>query len=232
MRSFRERSEEAELMDNPAAAETDLRENLREIVRINQLLGGYGVVNSALAELEKDGAAFSLLDIGCGSGDTLREIHKLGKKRSWNARLMGLDLNPVMISVAKEACEGVPISFYCLDVKDEQVLALQPDYVTASLFCHHFRKLDLVMLLRRMVEISQKAVIINDLHRHSLAYFSIKTLTKIFSKSRFTKHDAPLSVARAFTRKDWEETLAAARISDYQLTWCWAFRWRLVIPKQ
>jgi hypothetical protein len=41
-------------------------------------------------------------------------------------------------------------------------------------------------------------VIINDLHRHFFAYYSIRTLTTLFSKSPMVRHDAPVSVRRAF----------------------------------
>jgi len=73
-------------------------------------------------------------------------------------------------------------------------------------------------------------VVINDLHRHPLAYYSIKYLTQLFGGSRLVQNDAPLSVARAFSRADWQRLLAQASITQYELRWCWAFRWQVVLP--
>ena len=72
-------------------------------------------------------------------------------------------------------------------------------------------------------------IIVNDIHRHPLAYYSIKWLTGLFSKSAMVKFDAPLSVLRAFTRKELEQILLKAEIEHYELSWKWAFRWQLVI---
>jgi hypothetical protein len=99
---------------------------------------------------------------------------------------------------------------------------------TASLFCHHFTDAELVALLRRWHQQAGLAVVINDLHRHPLAYYSIKYLTKLLGGSRLVQHDAPLSVARAFSRADWQRLLAQAGITEYSLRWCWAFRWQVV----
>jgi hypothetical protein len=44
------------------------------------------------------------------------------------------------------------------------------------------------------------------------------------------KHDAPLSVARGFTKKEWLQFFNIAGISNYSIEWKWAFRW-LIISK-
>ncbi|MBA4057205.1 MAG: SAM-dependent methyltransferase, partial [Marivirga sp.] len=71
--------------------------------------------------------------------------------------------------------------------------------------------------------------IINDIHRHSLAYYSIRLLTKVFSKSSMVKFDAPLSVRRAFTKKELLEILNEAGIKKYTIQWKWAFRWQVLV---
>jgi len=85
----------------------------------------------------------------------------------------------------------------------------------------------LVKLLKQFKVQSEK-VIINDLHRHFLAYYSIKWITRFFSKSPMVQNDACLSVWRAFTKNDWEEILKLAEIQSYNLVWRWAFRWKLI----
>lgn len=70
---------------------------------------------------------------------------------------------------------------------------------------------------------------INDLHRHQLAYHSIKWLSRIFSKSYLVKNDAPLSVARGFTKSEWLSLIQSARISKFTIEWKWAFRWLIIV---
>ena len=66
---------------------------------------------------------------------------------------------------------------------------------------------------------------INDLHRHRLAYYSIRLLTAAFSGSYLVRNDAPLSVLRGFSRSEWSRLLASAGMEDSKVSWEWAFRW-------
>ena len=66
---------------------------------------------------------------------------------------------------------------------------------------------------------------INDLHRHWLAFYLIKYITKFFSRSYLVKHDASLSVARSFRKLEWKRLLEKADIFQYSIRWRWAFRW-------
>jgi ubiquinone/menaquinone biosynthesis C-methylase UbiE len=72
------------------------------------------------------------------------------------------------------------------------------DIAMASLFFHHLSNEDCVRVLAQMWRIARRRVIINDLHRHAIAYFSIRVLTRLLSRSRMVRHDAPVSVRRSF----------------------------------
>jgi hypothetical protein len=87
----------------------------------------------------------------------------------------------------------------------------------------------LVLLLKAMKEKARLGIVINDLHRHRLAYYSIKWLTTLFSRSSMVKNDAPLSVLRSFSKADWERILDGAGIERYRIRWFWAFRWQVIV---
>ena len=106
-----------------------------------------------------------------------------------------------------------------------------PDIIFSSLFCHHFKDPDLVSMFRWMNENSRLGFFINDLHRHTLAYHSIKWLTRAFSNSYLVKNDAPLSVLRGFKKKELEQLLIKAGIRRFSIHWKWAFRWLIVVKK-
>jgi hypothetical protein len=82
-----------------------------------------------------------------------------------------------------------------------------------------------------MREQSSIGFFINDLHRHVLAYQSIRLLVSLFSRSYLVKNDAPLSVLRGFRRAEWKEVLHRAGIGHYTLKWKWAFRWLLIVGR-
>jgi ubiquinone/menaquinone biosynthesis C-methylase UbiE len=108
----------------------------------------------------------------------------------------------------------------------------KPDIIFSSLFCHHFTNPELITMLQWMQRHSGTGFFINDLHRHPMAYYSIKWLTACFSKSYLVKNDAPISVKRGFIKSDWITLLELAAIQYYSIQWKWAFRWLIVVRHQ
>ncbi len=81
-----------------------------------------------------------------------------------------------------------------------------------------------------MKENAKLGFFINDLQRHPLAYYSIKYITKFFSKSYLVKNDAPLSVLRGFKKDEWKGIFEKAGIINYSIQWKWAFRYLIIAP--
>ncbi|WP_241502125.1 methyltransferase domain-containing protein [Hymenobacter glacialis] len=222
-----------ELMDDLTLATDALRQNLDELETINTWLGGYQPVLNALDRLRSrfsQGKPLRLADLGSGGGDTLRHVAHWARKRRIPVALTGIDANRFMLDYAAAKSREYPeISYQQFDIFSAEFQAQPYDIVTCSLFCHHFEDDELVTLLRQWQQQAQVAVVINDLHRHWLAYHSIKWLTRLLGGSYLVRHDAPLSVARAFRRQDWVALLARAGIRHYKLRWRWAFRWQVII---
>jgi SAM-dependent methyltransferase len=228
-----ERAPGPELMDDLTLATEDLRQNLDELETINTWLGGYAPVLNALARLRPRfpaGRALRVADLGSGGGDTLRHVARWARKNDVAVELTGIDANAFMLEYATAKSRDFPeISYRQFDIFSPEFQAEPFDILTCSLFCHHFTDEELVTLLRQWQAQAGLAVVINDLHRHWLAYHSIKWLTRLLGGSYLVRHDAPLSVARAFRRADWVALLARAGITKYELRWRWAFRWQLVL---
>lgn len=110
---------------------------------------------------------------------------------------------------------------------------IQFDFALACLFTHHLPNPEIIKLIKWCNVNAKQGFIINDLHRHFLAYYSIAWLTQIFSKSYLVKNDAKLSVARGFIKNDWLQIIEKSNVefSKIHLKWAWAFRW-LVIGKK
>jgi hypothetical protein len=146
-------------------------------------------------------------------------------------QLTGIDLNASCIEVAVNTLKNYQTELIVSDYKVVQWQQAPPDIIFSSLFCHHFTDKEMVSQLQWMQQHCRKGFFINDLHRHWLAYYSIKWLTALFSKSYLVKNDAPLSVRRGFRRNEWKALLEQAGIKNYAIQWKWAFRWLIIVHK-
>ncbi len=229
---FETRSYQKELIDDLEVFGPDLIQNLKELHTINNLLGGYSIsksgFNSFVKHFPKDTS--TIVDAGCGGGDFLNRFYHWSRKKGLEVNLVGLDANQNILNYAKERTRGTKgISLIKQNVLDTWNPGIKPDLVHFSLFLHHLKEEEIVLALKRSFEAGAKGVIINDLHRNPVAYFSIKLLTNLFSRSYLVKNDAPLSVKRGFSRKDWRKILDEFSSYDTYVNWKWAFRWKVMI---
>jgi len=231
--SFSHRSEALEIMDDLTYQDEVVFQTLSELDFINQWLGGNTVTLNALEKLWKKVPKenrISIADLGCGSGEMLRLIAKKALSENRNAQLEGIDANPHIIGYAKKHSQKLEdLNFEAINIFSSDFQSKHFDIIIATLFLHHFSDEELVNLFRFLKNQAKEGIIVNDIHRHPLAYYSIKWLTALFSKSSMVKFDAPLSVLRAFKRRELQAILQKAGIENYELQWKWAFRWQLII---
>ena len=224
----RVRSTEPELMDGEGFDLAEYERTLREIETINVLTNGYAPTLRAVEELAKRASKKRLrvLDIGFGYGDTLRHLAKWSRKKGIELELVGVDLNPWAKDVAERATpKDLGIEYRTRDMfelGDEKF-----DIVVNALFMHHLTDAQVVTALRWMTAHAGIGWFINDLHRHPIAYHFIKHATRLASSSRLIKHDAPVSVARAFRSEDWRRFARKAGIpeGDIRIRWHFPFRY-------
>lgn len=233
MPSFKERSYKKELLDRDDISFKDIKRNMQELDYINRKLGGHDITLDGIVALIQDGGyfnkEFNIVEIGCGGGDNLRAIKEWAERIKLPVKLQGIDINAECISYATEQQRNTGIDFVCSDYRNA-VFYNRPDIIFSSLFCHHFTNEEIIQMLQWMQDNSEIGFFINDLHRHPLAYYSIKILTALFSRSYLVKNDAPLSVLRGFKQDEWENLFAAAGIHNFKCKSRWAFRWLITCP--
>lgn len=225
---FSTRADTLELLDQPGIPAIDIQRNLYELSVINQKLGGHAITIEGFYRLAGKTAQIEVCEIGCGGGDNLKAIEKKTKKKYPGISFTGIDINKDCINVAENIKWEKPVRFLVSDYKKVHFES-KPDIIFCSLFCHHFREDELVEMFRWMGKNSAFGFFINDLHRHPFAYYSIRMLTSLFSKSYLVKNDAPLSVLRGFKKKELSTLLEKAGISNYTIRWRWAFRWLIIV---
>ncbi len=219
-------------MDDLAYDRDVIYQTLRELDFINHWLGGNAVTLNSLEKVWRtiSKEKITIADLGCGSGEMLRLIARKASRQNKNVQLTGIDANPNIVAYAqKQSVDYENLNFAALNIFSKDFQQQTFDIVIATLFLHHFSDEELTGLFVSLRKQTKIGIIINDIHRHPFAYYSIKWLTSLFSKSSMVKYDAPLSVLRAFKKRELESILEKAGIITYQLQWKWAFRWRLII---
>jgi ubiquinone/menaquinone biosynthesis C-methylase UbiE len=231
MGKFTARSVQKEIMDNLEVDGPVLVQTLKELKTINKLLGGNQVTTSALKKITDafPNRMFTVADIGCGGGDMIRVMSEWAKAQKVNCQFIGIDANPNTIAAAKHNLADLEnVSFQVQNVFEKSFLDQQVDIITCTLFTHHFTEKELINLFTTFINKAKVAMVINDLHRHPLAFYSIKLLTALFSKSPMVKNDGPLSVLRSFRKKEIEDLMKAAGLNNFEISWQWAFRWKVI----
>jgi SAM-dependent methyltransferase len=231
---FRRRSHEQEWLDRDDIDPVELRTVLRDLARFNTAFFGHSPILKWLGRVfgqEKSGSGPTILDVGCGYGDLLRAIRRWSNKRNLKPTLLGVDLNPETIRIAREVTDQADqIDFAVMDVFD-----LPPgrrfDIIVTSLVTHHLsdEKLrDFLVLLER---VSTQGWLIYDLQRHRLLYEVIGAASRLARLHPMVTKDGQISVMRSLTRKEWMDRLAAAGIalSDVKIRW---FLFRFVIERR
>jgi 2-polyprenyl-3-methyl-5-hydroxy-6-metoxy-1,4-benzoquinol methylase len=229
--NFKSRSYQKELLDGEGIPFPAIAQTMRELNTINTLLGGHAITLEGFKQLAKNKKEITVCEIGCGGGDNLVAIVKYCKEKEIKIHCIGIDFNSECIAFAKqnEYLKG-NTQFICSDYA-QVYFENNPDIIFSSLFCHHFTDEALMLQLNWMQQNSGTGFFINDLQRHWLAYYLIKFLTYLFSKSYLVKNDACLSVARGFIKTEWQQLFSKARIENFQIHWKWAFRY-LIIKEQ
>ena len=84
------------------------------------------------------------------------------------------------------------------------------DVAHSSMFVHHLDPYDAVAFLRELRRVARCGIVVNDLVRGRLNWLGAWLLIHATATSRFTRHDGPLSVRRAYTRPELLDLVAAA----------------------
>ena len=220
-----------EIMDDFALSQTELDPVLKGLGDLNSWFGGHKTLIKALQQLPIQ-AGNHISDWGCGGGDALKAIAQWAAGQNIPLHLTGVDAAPAAITFAqKETVAYANIDYLQTEVMSEELKPNQFDIVVSSLFTHHFEDDAWVALIKKMLGCSRRGVIVTDLHRHWLLYYSLIAIFTVVMPNKMMRHDGPLSVQRSFTKAELIQLLAKAGVTRYKIEWKWAFRWQVIIYK-
>jgi len=231
---FSKRSHEPEIIDAPQLLNSSKwRVILRELRIVNRWLGGSRAVLQEIKPLieeiageKSDQLPVGIVDLGCGSGDIPTALVTWARKEGYSLRVLAVDVDPTVCKFAYRQTFDFPeISILQGDVNRPPLRERGCDLILCSAFLHHFTDSEIAALLRALLPKTRKGVVISDLHRHPLAYWGIRLLTALFSRSRAVRNDGPLSVLKGFRRPEVRAILEAAGVGRAKVKWRWAFRY-------
>jgi len=227
------RSNDVEIMDDLSMSGPLLTDTLIKLDTINKWLGGNAITLNGVKKLIKnypEKREFIIIDVGCGSGDMLRNIADYGRKYGYRFKLIGVDANSFIIEHAKKRSQKYSeINYLQQDIFSEEFKELSYDIVLSTLFLHHFSEKELVSLLSKILEKTNIGVVVNDLHRHRVAYYLFKLLS-VTIKNEMVKQDGLTSILRGFKKEELEEISKQLKAKS-RIHWKWAFRYQWIIKK-
>ncbi len=229
--NFSARSTAPEWMDGDDLPAETYAALIADLARVNTITRArpptLAFVKRALRSVPRD-APVTILDVGFGDGDMLRAIAQRFRDRP-ALRLIGYDINPRGAPAARQRTPThLPIDYRTGDaylIPPDQPI----DLIVSSLVTHHMSDAAIVDFLRWMEGRAEHGWMVNDLHRHPIAYHGFRLMAAVARWHPIVRHDGAVSVARAFTRQDWQSLLARAGIDAHavDLRWKLPFRWCL-----
>ena len=225
---FETRSLKLERIDTGDYTPEEYERFLREIGFINRFIGDFRALGKTLLrEIEDQKISnFSVLDVGAGSGELLREIAKFARRKNKRAKLFGLELNArsadAILDESKNFAQIRSIQANALRLPfDDQTF----DYAISSLFTHHLTDEQIIKTLQEMKRVVRRKIFVIDLHRHRGAYLSYKLFCAAFRISPLVREDGSLSILRSFkpdeleilARKAGFEKIKVGRVFPFRL---------------
>ncbi|CBE67771.1 MAG: methyltransferase domain-containing protein [Candidatus Methylomirabilis oxygeniifera] len=211
----------AELLDRSDNSAEEIRENLRDLERLNRYFGGVRTVLLCLGRMVEQHSprSFTILDMATGGADIPRAICRWARKRKFPVAIEAVDQNDHVLAAATEWS----IDFPEIRLRQAQVPPLPYpdrsfDYVIASLFFHHLTEAEGILLLREMARVTRRGLLVNDLLRSRLACLLTAITTRLLSGNRLTRHDGPMSVLRGFRPEELRRMATEAGLTDVRLS--------------
>lgn len=220
-------------MDDLTQGGPSLREALAHLRRLNRLFGAAGPTLYGVKRLWRESGQpvrLTILDIGAGSGDVNRRLLRWARKQDVELRIVAADITP-------EACAEARAYYRDeTNVSVEQADLFQlpekcADIVTGTQLLHHFDGERLVEATTRMMKAARLGVVVNDIHRHWLAWTAVWLATRVLSRNPYIRNDGPLSVAKGFRLTDWRKLCLSLDGVEMKVSWRPLFRYAVVLSE-
>lgn len=227
------RSKQKEIMDDLDFRGLEMQNLLKDLKIVNKWLGGNSITIDGIRDLMEPKLKtdkITILDVGCGDGELLRQCAAFGKQNEYNFELIGVDFNANIIEYAKLKSKEYPnIKFEKVDVFSKENSIPNCDIALCTLFLHHFNNRDIEYLLKRLLDKTSIGLVINDLERNKQAFTLFKIFSKFILKTKTARHDGLISVARGFKKSELVTISKNIPNQKSEISWKWAYRFQWIL---
>ncbi len=213
----------------------EMQNLLRDLKTVNKWLGGNAITLKGIDKLLREhdrSKTLTVMDIGCGDGEMLRQCTDYLHRKGYQVRGVGIDFNENILHYARSQSKKYKnITFEKIDVFYEPNLIPNCDIALCTLFLHHFSEEEIIRLLKVLLPKVHKGLVINDLHRNRMAFNLFKLVSLLFLKTSTAYHDGLVSIARGFKKYELAAMQRQLPNQNSEIGWKWAFRFQWLIHK-
>ena len=206
-----------EMIDTGEGSPAEIAGSLRDMQFLNRAFGGEATTLRMIRKIAGRSAQgdLSLLEIGAGFGKVPLAARKALAPSGIRLNVTLLDRVHLHLNHEERCVVGDALA---LPFRDASF-----DVVSCCLFAHHLEPRELLDYSNEALRVARIAVLINDLVRHPL-HFALAYAARPMYRSRLTRHDAPVSVRRAYTRNEMHEILAGSAAAKVEVEQRYLYR--------
>jgi hypothetical protein len=211
-----------ELLDSDAGTADEVRASLADLRWFNRNFGGHtttlALIRSATRQLGNP-KHLTYLDVAGASSDGVDYARQRLRPTTVEAAVLDRSLDHLRSAADMAICGDA----LALPFRDRSF-----DLVGCSLFIHHLDPEEIERFAREALRVARHALIINDLIRSPLHYAAALAGVPLY-RSRLTRHDAPVSVRRAYTPGEIERILKRVAHARIELSRHYFYRMGVII---
>jgi len=181
-----------ELLDTDAGTPGEVAGSIQDLRMFNSIFGGVHTMSQLLRRVarQRQLRELSLVDVAGSEGYVAAKTQQILSRSGITLKPVILDRAPTHMDPAQPGVCGDALA---LPFRDNTF-----DAVGCSLFLHHLDPDEIISFARESLRVARHAFLIHDLERHPV-HLALSYLGFPLYRSRVTRHDAPVSVRRAYT---------------------------------
>jgi ubiquinone/menaquinone biosynthesis C-methylase UbiE len=224
-----------ELLDTDSGSAGEIASSLLDIREINRRFGGVSTMQSMVERISwrRQENSYTVLEVASGAGYVPEAARKRLERRGIHLKITLLDRARSHLPTEAQGSslnnqKSIPV------VGDARALPFANstfDLVDCTLFAHHLLPGELVKFVNEGLRVCRIAVLINDIVRHPVHLGLVYAALPLF-RSRITRHDAVVSVRRAYTPQEMKGILEATGAASSEIRRHYLFRMGAIAWKQ
>lgn len=210
-----------ELLDEDAGSPAEVSTSLADLGRINRWFGGVRVLTRLVERVaQKSGRReLTLLDVAGARGEVPAQAAARLQQQGIRLETTVLDRATSHLESGKRSVVGNALA---LPFRDGSF-----DLVASSLFVHHLEPPAVTQFVNEALRVACVAVLINDIRRHP-AHLALVYAGMPLYRSRLTRHDARVSIRRAYTPEEMRDLLGQTAAAQVNLGTYYLYRMGII----